>query len=246
MVSPVMPRGLAKLKNDSNRPFPYRDPGARPRYLVLLIAGALLFAAILTVPRLFKQRTGASPVATSKTAGQSAVQKAVNSTKPAVSRNAKSTVAAPPQAVQRTAPPAVAQSLKATSEKAPSPPAASSLTPAASKESIKSEAVALSSSKGEVLDQVLPDVSKKARATIHGKVRVNIKLQVGPSGNVTGAEFDSPGPSKFFADLAMEASRKWAFTPPEVNGKSVASEWRLRYEFTSKDTKVAPTQIAPL
>ena len=83
----------------------------------------------------------------------------------------------------------------------------------------------MGSSKGEVLDQVLPDVSGKARATIHGKVRVSVMVHVDPSGGVSEAEFDSPGPSKFFADLAMQAARKWAFTPPEVNGKSVASEY---------------------
>jgi outer membrane biosynthesis protein TonB len=43
----------------------------------------------------------------------------------------------------------------------------------------------------------------------------------------------------------LQAARKWAFTPPEVNGKSVASEWRLRFEFTQKDTKVQPTQTVP-
>jgi hypothetical protein len=45
--------------------------------------------------------------------------------------------------------------------------------------------------------------------------------------------------------LALKASRKWAFTPPEVNGKSVASEWTLHYIFTETDTKVTPTQTAP-
>jgi TonB family protein len=101
------------------------------------------------------------------------------------------------------------------------------------------------SAKGEVLDQILPDVSEKARASIHGKVRVSVTVHVDPSGSVTGAEFDSPGPSKYFADLALQAARKWAFTPPEVNGKSVESEWRLRFEFTQNDTKVIPAQTTP-
>jgi TonB family protein len=96
-----------------------------------------------------------------------------------------------------------------------------------------------------VLDQVLPDVSAKARATIHGKVRVSVKVHVDEAGGVSGAEFDSPGPSKFFADLALQAARKWAFTPPEVNGKSVPSEWHLRFVFTQTDTKVTPAQTAP-
>jgi TonB family protein len=99
--------------------------------------------------------------------------------------------------------------------------------------------------KGDVLDQVMPDVSTKARATIHGHVRVGVKIHVDAAGAVTAAALDSPGPSAFFADAALKAARQWAFTPPEVNGKSVASEWVLHFVFTSADTKVTPSQTAP-
>jgi TonB family protein len=132
--------------------------------------------------------------------------------------------------------------LQTTSEKEQPTRAASSATVSASP---KPDAGGIASARGEVLDQVLPDVSEKVRATIHGKVRVSVKAHVDPSGGVSEAEFDSPGPSRFFADLALQAARKWAFTPPEVNGKSVASEWRLRFEFTPKGTKVIPAQTAP-
>jgi TonB family protein len=135
--------------------------------------------------------------------------------------------------------------LKTTSEREQPSPAASSGATAATRETLKPGALGIASAKGEVLDQVLPDVSQKARATIHGKVRVSVKVHVDPSGGVSEAEFDSPGPSRFFADLALQAARKWAFTPPEVNGKSVASEWQLRFEFTQKDAKVIPRQTAP-
>jgi TonB family protein len=135
--------------------------------------------------------------------------------------------------------------LKATSEREQPSPAASSRATAASRETPKPGAREIASAKGEVLDQVLPDVSEKARATIHGRVRVSVKLNVDPSGGVSEAEFDSRGPSQFFADLALQAARKWAFTPPEVNGKSVASEWRVRFVFTPKDTKAIPQQTAP-
>ena len=101
------------------------------------------------------------------------------------------------------------------------------------------------SAKGEVLDQVLPEVSQKARDTIRGRVRVGIKVHVDPAGAVSNAELDSPGPSKYFAELALQAARKWAFTPPEVGGKSVASEWSLYFVFSQNDTKVTPTQTAP-
>ncbi|MGC1620902.1 MAG: TonB family protein [Candidatus Acidiferrum sp.] len=88
-------------------------------------------------------------------------------------------------------------------------------------------------------------MSQKALATIHGRVRVGVKLHVDAAGAVSGAELDSPGPSKFFADLALQAAKKWVFTPPEVNGNSVASEWRLRFVFTQSGAKVSPTQTVP-
>jgi len=96
---------------------------------------------------------------------------------------------------------------------------------------------------GEVLDQVLPDVSEKARQTIKGKVRVSVRVHVDPSGNVTQAELDTPTASRYFADLALQAARRWEFSSPELDGHSVASEWVLRFEFTPTGTKASPQQV---
>jgi len=255
----VAPMAAARMQNSPHRPPPYRESGGRPRFLVPLIVGALFFAAILTVPRLLTHRPEAQTVATGaseKTPGQPTVQKPAQSaasSRPknssadglAVSQTSKPSMPAVPKADQNGTQPTATESLKQTSEKEePSSAPAPSATPVTA-EAAKSGAVGMASSKGEVLDQVLPDVSPKARATIHGRVRVSVRVQVDPSGGVSAAEFDSQGPSKFFADLALQAARKWAFTPPEVNGKSVASEWRLRFVFTANDTKVVPTQMAP-
>ena len=103
---------------------------------------------------------------------------------------------------------------------------------------------AVSPAHGEVLEQVLPDVSDKARATIQGKVRVSVRVHVEPAGNVSQAELDSPGPSKYFADLALRSARGWEFTAPEVNGHSVPSEWLIRFEFRPNGPKAFPTQTA--
>jgi TonB family protein len=104
---------------------------------------------------------------------------------------------------------------------------------------------AASPTHGEVLEQVLPDVSDKARGTIHGKVRVTVRVHVEPGGNVSQAELDSPGPSKYFADLALQSARRWEFTAPEVNGRSVPSDWLIRFEFSQSGTQVFPRQSAP-
>ena len=98
---------------------------------------------------------------------------------------------------------------------------------------------------GEVLAQVLPEPSQKAQATIHGKVRVGVKVHVDTAGNVSGAEFASPGPSKYFADLALQAARRWDFAPAKVDGHAVPSEWLIVFHFTPAGPKVFPTQSNP-
>jgi TonB family protein len=98
---------------------------------------------------------------------------------------------------------------------------------------------------GEVLDQVMPDVSPKARATIRGTVRVTVKLHVDPAGNISSAEIFSPGPSKYFADQALQAAHRWDFAPAKVDGHAVPSDWLVRFEFTPSITKVHPTQSTP-
>ncbi len=256
---PLPPRAAARLQSNPHRPEPYRESGARSRFIVPLIVGALAFALILTVPGLLTHRPkaqSAPAVASEEPSGRPAAEKAVSSsvapkpkTKPdsgpAVSETTKPATPEAHQAAERSAETAASGTLKATSEKEqPTPEVATAPSPAPA-EAANSPTAGIVPAKGEVLDQVLPDVSQKARDTIRGKVRVSIKVQVDPAGGVSAAELDSPGPSAFFADLALKAARRWAFTPPEVDGKSVPSEWRLKFEFTQKDTKVTPTQTAP-
>jgi len=96
-----------------------------------------------------------------------------------------------------------------------------------------------------VLDQILPDVPSKSLATINGKVRVTLRAKVDAAGNVSSADFENPGPSKFFADAAQKALRRWEFTPPEVSARSVPSEWLVRFEFTPSGIQAFPTQVTP-
>ncbi|HEY8714923.1 MAG TPA: TonB family protein [Candidatus Acidoferrum sp.] len=107
-----------------------------------------------------------------------------------------------------------------------------------------SNAVSTNPAKGAVNYQVVPDVSQRARDTIQGTVRVNVKLRVDANGNVAAADLENNS-SRFFADQVMKVTRRWTFTPPQVDGRSVPSEWQLRFEFTNKATKVFPTQTNP-
>src|SRR5437870_12714611 len=91
---------------------------------------------------------------------------------------------------------------------------------------------------GKVVHQVLPDVPRSARNTIQGKVRVGVRVRVDPSGNVAGAKLDSPGPSRYFAELALKAARRWKFDPAKAGDKNVSSEWILRFQFGKAGTTV--------
>jgi TonB family protein len=98
---------------------------------------------------------------------------------------------------------------------------------------------------GQVAEQVVPDVPRSALDTIRGTVRVGVRISVDSSGNVTEAELDSPGPSKYFAQLALEAAQQWKFEPPKMEGRNVLSDWLLHFQFTGKGTKVIPVQSDP-
>jgi TonB family protein len=96
-----------------------------------------------------------------------------------------------------------------------------------------------------VRQKVLPDVPQSARDTIRGTVRVSVRVAVDPSGSVVEATLDSPGPSRYFANLALQAARRWKFWPEEVDGRHVSNEWILQFEFSRTATEAFPGQVTP-
>ncbi|HKW18747.1 MAG TPA: TonB family protein [Terriglobales bacterium] len=96
---------------------------------------------------------------------------------------------------------------------------------------------------GAVVDRVVPQVPLSARETITGKVRVRVRVSVDANGNVKTASFVSPGPSKYFARLALEASQKWKFTPAGQSGTSSNRQWLLEYKFGRSSTEVTPVAL---
>lgn len=244
---PIPSRPVPRVQAPVVRPESYGARRKSPGYLVpLLVVAAVTFALIVTIPRLFTRHAEAPAVAggdSSQPAATSAAKTAASAkaAKPAREEKGASRAeagraepSATEQAARTATPDSASGSLKPTSETTAAVAAAPK--PAASRGGRP---------KGEVLDQVLPDVSDKARASIQGRVRVGVRVHVDAAGAVTDAELDSPGPSEYFADQALKAARRWAFTPPEVDGKSVTSEWLLHFVFSSSDTKVTPTQTAP-
>ena len=80
-----------------------------------------------------------------------------------------------------------------------------------------------------VVHQAIPDVSRHARESIRGRIKIMVRVTVDRSGNVVGEKLVSSGSSRYFARLASDAAAKWKFAPADKQG---SREWLLRFEFT--------------
>lgn len=93
----------------------------------------------------------------------------------------------------------------------------------------------------EIVHEVVPSASRSARATIEGKVRVSVKVHVDSAGAVNSAEFVNPGPSKYFARLAIQAAQEWKFAA----APDASREWILKFAFGRAGTEVHPVRTTP-
>ncbi len=109
----------------------------------------------------------------------------------------------------------------------------------------RKQATKVSPAEAAVAQRVMPEVPQFARETIHGKFQVGIRVAVDAKGNVTNAGFESAGPSKYFANLALEAAKQWKFKPPRSDGQPVSSVWILRFQFTRAATEITPVEVSP-
>jgi TonB family protein len=142
-----------------------------------------------------------------------------------------------PGSVQAPAPaPAPASTVAAAQPPTPTPAPAPVQAPQAFKGAVV---------KGAVVQRVMPDVAQSASATIQGTVMIAIHVAVDANGAVSDAAFDSPPKSKYFGNLALEASRGWKFQPAQVDGQAVASVWLLRFQFRQTGTDVTPVETSP-
>lgn len=125
-----------------------------------------------------------------------------------------------------------APAIKAEAPPTPSPPP---FTPAPAKP--------VAGTGGDVIRRVVPEIPKSARNTITGTIKVSVRVEVDPYGKVTAAHLTSPGPSRYFANLALKAAREWEFSPPNVGGQAGASIWMLHFRFSRTSTDVSPEQV---
>jgi TonB family protein len=96
------------------------------------------------------------------------------------------------------------------------------------------------SDQGKVLQQVEPVVSKSARNTISGTIRIRVKVLVDAAGNVESASFVTEGPSKYFARQAMQAAQQWKFAPA-----AAPSAWILHFGLKKSGTEVDSEPAKP-
>lgn len=99
--------------------------------------------------------------------------------------------------------------------------------------------------RGAVVQRVMPNVPASASRTVQGRINVVVRVSVGPTGAVTDASFEYPGPSRYFSRISMDAARKWKFKPTLSNRQPIASVWTLHFVFTRTNTEVNPTENVP-
>jgi TonB family protein len=234
---PAVP--LAKQSRTPGPPVQVTVPGPKlvkrealvlPNYALPLFLFVVILVGGTALVKVLRSRRDANPVAA--TAPVKSAPAAETTKRPAARAEKAATASAEPttSAASKAANPAPASAAIRSTESAPVLTARNS-----------SDA----QGRGEVLEQALPQVSAKALSTVNGTVRVLVKIHVDAAGQVAGAELQEPGPSKYFADKAVQAAQHWVFTSPEVNGRSTESDWLIRFEYTRDGVKVFPQQVAP-
>ena len=88
-----------------------------------------------------------------------------------------------------------------------------------------------------VLHEEIPNVPHSALATIHGHVKVAVRVTVDSSGNVVDDSLDHAGPSHYFARVASQAARKWKFAPDPKPGR----QWVVHFDFARTGTTAHAT-----
>jgi TonB family protein len=63
------------------------------------------------------------------------------------------------------------------------------------------------------VSEFIPEVPQRARRTIRGNVRVSVRVIVERDGTVFAALSEHRGPSRYFERVAVDAAKKWTFTP---------------------------------
>jgi TonB family protein len=222
-----------------------------PSYVVPVFAVVLALVAIIVLPKILRRHMETSLASIERSSQQSGAAKPAAEVAAGVPKPGdKPTQVEAPTAAKPVARDTVTVTAEPSGEAGVAPVGA----PAAAAPRTRSDGgeatrttktTSSSSARGEVLEQVLPKIPEKALATISGTVRVGVKAQVDAAGNVSDVGLETPGPSRYFAEQALSAARHWVFNTPAVDGRSVPSEWLIRFEFRQSGVQASSSQSAP-
>jgi TonB family protein len=244
-----------------------RNPQPRSNKLLLVSAAAAVILAIIFVPRLIlRSSKSAAPNSANPSASSTPAENpsAAAKTSPSPSSNSANaanskTNAAPaspknsPELNSPTTNSHINRNSPSPKSESPSPSVSSrNTTPSAPAAPPPSAALVthapanVNPASPSIIRKVLPQVSEKSRSTIHGTVRINVRVQLNPDGTVSSAELAAPAPSQFFADLALKAAQQWQFGAPSSRSPSSASSGAsasilpsstvIRFDFTPTST----------
>jgi TonB family protein len=239
-LPPVPPTDSLRARVQSEQAVAPKQSVALPGYAIPLFAGALLVIALIVLPFALRHRGSSDANSASSSGTASSTQAAVE--RPSQSNNHAAAPTNVPAKSGTEVPPATS-----------APPAAAAVAPTHPAPLRSEERPATSgahgsrslASEGEALDQVRPTVSGKALSSIHGTVRVGVKVHVDAAGKVTEATLENSGPSRYFADVSLKAARQWVFTAPEADGHSAPSEWRIQFHYTQSGVQMSSEQLKP-
>jgi TonB family protein len=255
-LSKLLATAASSLSASRPRTAEPANPAAEPIrglsiYLVpALLAAFILIVGIAALPRFFRFRT--EPVVSTSSTDTVSLSAPDASTSPQ-SAPASKPAPVPANPANVYAPPSKPpDSITADSDPVANPPKPHDAAPSpavlgseSSPSSAAMKAAASAPLRGDVLNQVLPKASEKALATIHGSFQITARVQVDPSGKVTDATLEDPGPSRYFANLTEHAAQQWQFSAPETDGQAMPSEWLIRFQFTSSGVQAFPTRTSP-
>jgi serine/threonine-protein kinase Stk1 len=220
---------ISKAISKAQGPSTLRIPAASAkwRYILPIAVVALVAATLLISPRLLDQRSGSQPAA-----AVSQEHSAESSAGTSAQRSSEISSGQQTGAAKLEGAPAAKPSGRMPGNANRNATAAArAVEPAPLESAPVAEAPAAISGQGAVVQQIMPSVSKSARDTIHGTLKVRVKVRVDSAGDVETASFVSPGPSKYFARQAMQAAQQWKFVPGQD-----ARTWIVQFGFKRSGT----------
>jgi TonB family protein len=102
--------------------------------------------------------------------------------------------------------------------------------PASATDAAQTSAIAPSAA-SPVLHEEIPGMSRSARASIRGQIKVAVHVTVDHGGNVVAESLETRGSSRYFARLALEAAKKWKFVPWASDDQN-PRDWSLQFGFS--------------